>query len=159
AGLKPLALHRQRLRAKVRHIKAGICRSAEALLPRMNAGASTKAARLRLKMPRAKALFHFRAVSPAKCGGFHRILPPNTPLNTTDESTRSDPARAIILKSDCNAGHRGHGPASHGFSPSLYSMACHWRGASLVGCCADPCGRPVDQSADNRGTHRAPSTG
>src|ERR1039458_5768610 len=69
------------------------------------------------------------------------------------------PAQAIILKCDCNAEYTHQDPASGGLPPILYSMACHRRGASLVACRADPCGRAVDRPTDNRGAHPAPLAG
>jgi hypothetical protein len=77
----------------------------------------------------------------------------------TRSSISGNPAGAIILKCDCNAEHTHQDPTSDGLPPTLYSMACHRRRASLVACCADPCGRPVDRPTDNRGTHSAPPTG
>ncbi len=77
----------------------------------------------------------------------------------TRSSISGNPAQAVILKCDCHAEHRHQDPASDGFPPALYSMACHRRGASLVGCRADSCGRPVDRPTDNRGAHPAPLAG
>src|SRR5258707_13035929 len=42
------------------------------------------------------------------------------------------------------------GPASDGFPPILYSMACHRRGASLVFFRADPSGRTMGDRKSTR---------
>src|SRR5271168_214142 len=68
-------------------------------------------------------------------------------------------AQAIILKRDCNVEHRHQDSASRGLPPILYSMARHRRGSSLVACLADPCGRPMDRPANNRGAHPATRAG
>ena len=77
----------------------------------------------------------------------------------TKSAISGNPAQAVILKCDSKAIHTHQDPASEGFPPILCSMACHRRGASLVACRADACGRPVDRPTDNRGAHPAPLAG
>jgi hypothetical protein len=52
--------------------------------------------------------------------------------------------QAIILKSEYKDQYIPRDPASKGFPPALFSMACHRCGASLVGCRAAAGGRAVD---------------
>src|SRR5216684_8751876 len=82
-----------------------------------------------------------------------------TTANSSRASIRGNPGQAVILKCDCHAGHTGPDPASDGVPPILYSMARHRRGAFLVACRADACGRPVDRPTDNGGAHAAPVAG
>src|ERR1700690_5895 len=74
-------------------------------------------------------------------------------------SVSGNPARSIILKCDCNPENKQQDPASDGHPLVLCSIACHQRGASLVACRADPCGRPVDRPTDHRGPRPAPRAG
>src|ERR1700739_472213 len=73
--------------------------------------------------------------------------------------------QAVILKCDSNgehtnhAGERNHDPRSEEFLAVVYSMGGHRRGASLVACRADDCGRAVYRPADNRGAHAAALAG
>ena len=71
----------------------------------------------------------------------------------------SNPAQTIILKCERKLRHIRQGPASEKLSPVLCSMAFHRSSASLVACCADPCGCPVDRPTDHRGAHGAPLAG
>src|ERR1700730_3111549 len=95
----------------------------------------------------------------------HKSLPTKIPGPSSSRSSiGGNPAQAIILNCDCNAEHRHPDPgcpgrASDGLPAILDSMACHRRGASLVVCRADPCGRPVDRPTDNCGAHPAALAG
>src|SRR5437762_13780271 len=70
-----------------------------------------------------------------------------------------NPAQTIILKCDGKPRHTHQDPASESPSPILCSMVSHRRGASLVACCTDPCGCPVDRPTDHRGAHATPLAG
>src|SRR5271167_913081 len=67
--------------------------------------------------------------------------------------------RGYILQCDCKANHTSQDAASKEFSPVLCAMACHQRGACLVGCLAHACRCAVDRSTVNCGAYPAPLAG
>src|ERR1700752_3740201 len=69
-----------------------------------------------------------------------------------------NPAQTIILKCGWKFRYTPQDPASE-LSPILRTMLSHRGGASLVYCCADPCGCPLDRPTDHRGAHGASLAG